>query len=116
MAAILNDKKRISYLLHCIFHRDGFEHAKWLKKHRCFAEMGEHCFYQPYNFPQDAKQIKFGDNVVVASGVSFIGHDVIHHVFNFLYKENCACYRGIISIGDNVFIGSHTTILYNVHI
>ncbi len=75
---------RIKYFFYCLFKRSGFDHAKYIKKHNCFHAMGENCFYQPYNLPADSKFIRFGDNVVVASDVSFICHDVIHHVLNSL--------------------------------
>lgn len=122
MGLVGNDGIRIKYLLYCLTHRDGFQHAKFLKSHNAFAEMGEGCFFQPYNLPQDAKAIKMGDNVVVASNVMFISHDVIHYVFN---NENASGgtdsrkfigYHGIITIDSNVFIGANTTILPNVHI
>lgn len=76
------DKKRIKYFLYCLFKRSGYLHAQFIKKNNCFHAIGEKCFFQPYNLPADSELIKFGDNVIVASGVSFICHDVIHHMFN----------------------------------
>lgn len=58
-----------------------------------------------------------GNNVGVAANVSFIGHDVIHHVFN--NEQNTGGYttlRGVIDIRDNCFIGAGTTILPGVTI
>lgn len=75
---------RVKYFFYCLIKRSGFDHAEYIKKHNCFRAMGENCFYQPYNLPADSKFIRFGDNVVVASDVSFICHDVIHHVLNNL--------------------------------
>ncbi|WP_373263522.1 hypothetical protein [Hungatella hathewayi] len=52
-----------------------------MKKKNIFAEIGEHCFWQPRNIPPEAKLIKMHDNVVVASEVLFVNHDVMHHMF-----------------------------------
>lgn len=59
-----------------------------------------------------------GDNVRCGSKVYFITHDVIHSMLNnrdnndFEFKE----YIGDIHVGDNVFIGSNSTILGGVNI
>ncbi len=76
------DYIRVKYFLFSLFHRDGYAHGKFLKDHNAFYEVGENCFFQPYNLPADAKYIRLGDNVVVASNVHFICHDVIHHILN----------------------------------
>ena len=78
------DLIRVKYFLYCLIKRSGYDHAKFIKRHNCFKEMGENCFFQPYNLPADSKFIRLGNNVVVASDVSFVCHDVIHHVFNNL--------------------------------
>lgn len=64
-------------------------------------------FFQPYNLPADSQFIRFGNNVVVASNVSFECHDVIHHVLNNLPESiegKYGTYWDIIDIKDNVFI------------
>lgn len=61
--------------------------------------------------------ISFGNNVHVASGATFINHDITSMMFNYMdmaYKYSLR--RGEINIGDNVFIGSNSTILYDVTI
>lgn len=80
--------------------------------------MGENCFFQPFNLPADSKLIRLGNNVVVASDVSFICHDVIHHVLNNLQNrgEGYRVYWDTIDIKDNVFIGANTTVLAGVTI
>ena len=80
----LFDFIRARYFLYCLIKRSGFDHARFIKKNRCFHEMGENCFYQPYNLPADSQFIRFGNNIVVASSVNFICHDVIHHVLNHM--------------------------------
>lgn len=53
----------------------------------------------------------------VATKVTFINHDI--SVFMLQYMEanqKFKARKGEIVIGDNVFIGANTTILYGVHI
>ena len=109
------DFLRVRYFVSCLLNRNGFVHANWLKSHQAFFSQGEKCFFQPYNLPADAKLIRFGNNVVVATNVRFICHDVMHHVFNQnnsgdVYKV----YYDIIDIKDNVFIGADAIILPGV--
>ena len=73
---------RVKYFFYYLIKKSGFDHARFIKKHDCFRTMGENCFYQPYNLLADSKFIRFGNNVVVASGASFICHDVVYHGFN----------------------------------
>jgi len=61
--------------------------------------------------------ISFGNNVHVASGVTFINHDV--SVFMLRHMEPDTKFNariGEIVIGDNVFVGSNTILLYGIHI
>ena len=61
--------------------------------------------------------ISFGNNVHVASGVTFINHDVSHAMLNHMDMEHRYKQRfGEIKIGSNVFIGSNSSILYDVTI
>lgn len=113
------DYIRIKYFLHCLIHRDGYEHAEFLKKHKAFHSMGDNCFFQPWKLPADAKYIRLGNNVVIASNVDFICHDVIHLMLgktNLRGGGGYATYWGVIDVKDNVFIGSNTTILANTTI
>ncbi|MCD8011771.1 MAG: hypothetical protein LUG99_01075 [Lachnospiraceae bacterium] len=84
-----------------------------MKKKNIFASMGENCFWQPRNIPPESKLIKLHDNVVIASEVLFVNHDVMHHVFKHMENSE-GHYRlnlGAIEIGNNVFIGSRSTVL-----
>ncbi len=112
------DHIRVRYFWYCLFHRLGEEHARYLKKHNAFHSMGDHCSFQPYNLPADAKYIRMGSHVIVAANVSFICHDGIHKMLNAsgTLGEGYTRYWGTIDIKDNVFIGSHATILPNVTI
>ena len=103
---------RLWKMMRVFLMRNGFKRATYLKEKKVFAEQGEHCFWQPRNIPPEAKLIKLHDNVVVASEVLFINHDVIHHVFNRI--DNTRRYPlnlGAIEIGNNVFIGSRCVVL-----
>ncbi|WP_302950626.1 acyltransferase [Holdemania filiformis] len=65
--------------------------------------------------PLYPKLISFGDNVWIASDVSFVSHDVIHRMLNNKlggFQE----YLGCIDIKDNVFVGANSTILLNATI
>lgn len=68
-------------------------------------------FFQPRKLPGDPKLLEFGNNIVIASGVTFINHDVMHHVFNNMEEDSAEYYMGCIEICDNVFIGSNSLIV-----
>lgn len=91
--------------------------TKLIIKKNLFKSVGNNFFFQPRIIPDEPKLISFGNNVTVASGVTFVTHDVIDKVLNkinydFNFHYNCAP----IEIGDNVFIGCNVTILPNVKI
>lgn len=91
--------------------------TRLLIKKNIFKKVGKNFFFQPRLIPDEPKLISFGDNVVVASNVTFITHDVIDKVlnkmnYNINFNYNCSP----IEIGNNVFIGSNTIILPNVKI
>lgn len=91
--------------------------TKLIVKKDIFRCVGKNFFFQPRIIPDEPKLISFGDNVCVASGVTFVTHDVIDKVLNKMdydvtFNYNCAP----ISIGNNVFIGCNVTILPNVKI
>lgn len=61
--------------------------------------------------------ISFRNNVHVASGVTFINHDVSVFMLQYMDSETEFKVRtGEVVIGDNVFIGSNSVLLYDVHI
>lgn len=95
----------------------GYKLAEFLKKKKYFKDQGEHCYFCPWNFGTEPELISFGENVHIASGVTFINHDIASFVFRYMDKENeYFDRRGEITIGDNVFIGTNSTILYDVNI
>lgn len=108
---------RYVFLLRTFLHGGGYKRAEFLKKHHYFKAQGVHCYLQPWNFGTEPHMISFGNNVHVASGVTFINHDV--SVFMLRYMELEAEFKartGEITIGNNVFIGSNSVLLYGVHI
>ena len=92
--------------------------TKYIYKHKgLFRSIGNNIWWQPRNFPADPEFISIGNNVKIASAVTFINHNTCPAVFND--EENTKRYkpfRGAIYIGDNVMIGSGVTILPNVKI
>lgn len=53
----------------------------------------------------------------MASGVTFVNHDITCMMFNYMDKEHHYKLRqGSITIGNNVFIGAKSTVLYDVTI
>lgn len=99
-----------------IFIRGGYSRANFLKKKNYFKEIGEHCYLQPWNFGTEPYMISMGNNVHIASGVTFINHDITFLMFNYMGPEKYQERYGEITLGDNVFVGSNSTILYGAHI
>ena len=96
---------------------EALKRTDYIVKHKLFAQVGENFFFQPRIMPINAEYIKIHNNVAVASGVTFINHDVIQKVFNNLDPDvQLSKKYGCIEIMDNVFIGTNATILYDVKI
>ena len=103
--------------LYCILTSTG--RTKYLKDHHVFGAIGDNCNVMSRTVPLYAKLIKLGNNVRLASKVTFVTHDVAHVMLNAnptlkgeQFKEKIGC----IEIKDNVFVGAGTTILYGVRI
>ena len=97
--------------------RSAITRTKYIVKHRLFAQIGENFFFQPRIMPINGEYIKFHNNVSVASNVTFVCHDVMQKVFNNINPDKHVKKKyGCIEVMDNVFIGSNSTILYNVRI
>ncbi len=91
--------------------------ADYLRNKGIFHHMGSRVMIIPRRIPLYSKLISFGNNVWIASGVNFVTHDVAHFMLNgredgIRYQEKIGC----IEIGDNVFVGSNSQILYDVKI
>ena len=107
-------KQLLRFRIALIF--DSKKRTKYIVKHKVFKSVGENFFFQPRIIPADPDLIKFHNNVSVASGVTFINHDLISNVLNNTNQGYFPYYSGCIEVMDNVFIGSNTTILPNVKI
>ena len=88
---------------------------KHLRKYR------ENVMIQSRKIPLYPELIYIGNNVRMASNVSFITHDVTYNMLNNLpkYAEEGYSFqekKGKIVIGDNVFIGANSIVLYDVTI
>ena len=91
--------------------------VEYMRKKKVFRSLGEEVMIQNPKLPLYPNLISIGSNVFLATGVTFLTHDVVHCVLNAAYntdkfKENIGC----ISIGDNVFIGANTQICSDVKI
>lgn len=115
---ILFDKlKRYYQQIALIVIRDGWKKAKWLKKHKVFHYIGEHCYYNPNILPAEPFLVALHNNVIIAAGVRLITHSVENNIFN--YEENTKeyyCRFGKIEIHDNVYIGANVIINHGVTI
>ncbi|MDO4189987.1 MAG: acyltransferase [Candidatus Saccharibacteria bacterium] len=109
--------KRYFTLAKIFLIRDGYKRADYLRRKKYFKKCGKHCYFQPWNFGTEPFMLSFGENVHVASGVSFVSHDITAMMFRYTDNDqSIKIRRGPISIGNNVFIGSNTTLLYDVKI
>lgn len=92
--------------------KDGYARAQYIKKHDLFGHMGNNCYFHPYWMPSDPKMIFIHNNVKIASGVTFINHDIANAMLNIKnHTKIFQYYVQPIEIFDNVMIGSNTIIL-----
>ena len=106
------NKSLRKFLFLCIVTGGG--RTKYINKHKnLFHHIGEKLWWQPRKFPDQPELISIGDNVKIAANVTFITHDIFHILFE---QDEVEYYIGCIKIGNNVLIGTNTTILPNVRI
>ncbi len=104
-------------MINLLFRKDGNKKADYLKKKKVFYRMGDNCYYHPWKIPTEPFLISMGNNVVIASNVTLITHDIISHVFSNLDDHSkYKTHFGKIEIGNNVFIGANSKIIYNTKI
>lgn len=117
--------KRLKQTLHLYFLLNSRKRMKYIKEQHVFASIGNNCSIMDRKIPLYANLIKIGNNVHIASKVDFITHDITHVVLNGILKNDDEQGEkknqikekiGCIEIGNNVFIGSNTTVLLNVKI
>lgn len=106
--------------IRCYLTMNARKRTKYLIRKKIFREVGDHFVFFPRKIPQDPKFIKFHNNVVVATEVMFVNHDIIHEMFNGMsfsktcQEEKCLKKWGCIEIKDNVFIGARAMIMPGV--
>lgn len=117
---MLISKHRVQ-VIRLMLCRSARSRAKYMKRKHILADQGENCFFWTWKFGTEPYMISIGNNVAVAANVCFVNHDVANIVFNNMEKNIRGGVRfperkGHITIGDNVFIGAGTRILYDVKI
>lgn len=97
--------------------KSALTRTKYIVDHNIFAGIGDNFYFQPRIIPINTEYIKFHNNVVVATNVTFVNHDISQRVWNNINPEHpCKKYYGCIEVMDNVFIGCNTVILPDVRI
>lgn len=94
-----------------LFSVSGEEYAELVKAHKLFYSMGKNCSIIPGTFLGDAKYIRLGNNVRLAS-CWLITHDGVINMLRRAYNLNLDAV-GRIDIGDNVFVGHSAIVLRN---
>ena len=103
-------------ILRTLFIKSPMKRVEYLKKHNVFRKCGNRVMINSRKIPLYPNLISIGNNVWIASGVNFVTHDVIHYMLNGLGRGQFTEKVGCIDIGDNVFIGSNSQIMYDVKI
>ena len=107
--------RRLIHSIGLLLSRGGFRRAEYLRKHQLLSHIGTGCSFQRRKLPLYPELIFIGNNVHIASNVSFLTHDITHVMLNRMgvtTQEKIGC----IEIGNNVFVGAGTRILYDVKI
>ena len=112
--------KRLWYTFRLYTISGSKARADYIRNKKIYAGIGENCTIMKRKIPLYANLIKLGNNVHLASNVSFLTHDISHIVLNNCpelsssgsFQERVGC----IEIGNNVFIGSGVKILYDTKI
>ena len=113
------DLRRLLISMRLALTPGGERRAAYIRRKKIFHNMGENCLIMKRKIPLYPELISIGNNVRIASNVSFITHDIAHEVLNpmNLYADVVVPDKiGCISIGNNVFIGAGTRILYDIKI
>jgi len=113
----MNKRKRLYHSLRLFFIRSSSKRATYLRNKKVYDHIGENVSIMQRKVPLHPELIRIHDNVRIGSNVQFITHDGVHNVLNKKYntqkyKERIGC----IEIMSNVFVGTNSTIMYNVKI
>jgi acetyltransferase-like isoleucine patch superfamily enzyme len=88
----------------------------FIRKHHLYGHVGKNCIIQKGKLPLYSNLVFLHDNVMVASNVGFVTHDITHRLLNTDSEEQFVERVGCIEIMDNVFVGAGTRILYDTRI
>lgn len=99
-----------------MFIVSGADRAQYMNKKNLTRGMGENVWFQPRAMPNDPNLIRFHNNVVVASGVTFVAHDLINQMIGRRNDLSMHINEDCIEVMDDVFIGSNSVILPGVRI
>ena len=91
--------------------------AQVLRNSGLFKKYGVGGYWHTLNMPNRPWRISIGNNVNIATNVSFFEHDIIHRMWNGnpKYKgPEILSYGGYITVEDNVMIGANAIILYDL--
>lgn len=111
--------KRYWMMLRLFFIHSPMKRARYMKEKGVFKNCGDNVMITSRKIPLYSNLISIGNNVWIASNVTFITHDVAHYMLNVWKQKNEPQFEekiGCIKLGDNIFIGANTQILYDVHI
>ena len=109
--------KRLYNQLRFMVINNPYKRADWLRKNDVFHFVGKDVSYQPRRLPLYGQLISIGNNVVIASNVSFITHDGFYAVCNRAYPDSPVNEKvGCIKIGNNCFIGANAILMYDTNI
>ena len=110
---------RYLMMLRLLLIRSPMKRVEYMKKHGVFHSVGDRVMITSRKIPLYAKLISIGSNVWMASGVTFVTHDILHFMLNGTLSKGQEKFQekaGCIEIGNNVFIGANVQILYDVRI
>lgn len=97
--------------IRCYFMMNARKRTKYLIDKQIFKEVGNGFVFFSRKIPQDPQFIKFHNNVVVATEVMFVNHDIIHEMLNGMSNKKFKKEYGCIEIKDNVFLGARSMIM-----
>ena len=113
--------KRLIYTAMLYLIPTSAKRNEYLRKHTVYASIGENVHIQTRFIPVYSELIAFHNNICIGRHCDFATHDAIHSILNRTPEKKRKAYKfseriGCIEIMDNVFVGSHTTIMYDTKI
>lgn len=109
--------KRLLSSIRLMMIGDGYKKAEYLSKISKTDNIGQKVFWKINFIPSELELIRIHNNVVIASNVTFVTHDVFHYMLHNKYPDKIFRYElGCIEVEDNVCIGARTIIMPNVRI